>query len=166
MRHQAWPDSFGRDIRVRAQSPPLHLPSCGPDPPSLHARGWTEDLIRREETAGAVEIVDGRARRQAKGRIDYTLRIKINPETQRVGSTLDSIQDAPAQSSEVSHAPAPIRDRFPRGGNAIFRRSCRRLAPAWVTRATTSCDSTVRVSRGKDIYESAGEWLRGNQSSV
>ena len=27
--------------------------------PALHARGWTEDLIRREETAGAVEIVDG-----------------------------------------------------------------------------------------------------------
>ena len=24
--------------------------------PALHARGWTEDLIRREETAGAVEI--------------------------------------------------------------------------------------------------------------
>ena len=25
--------------------------------PALHARGWTEDLIRREETAGAVEVV-------------------------------------------------------------------------------------------------------------
>jgi hypothetical protein len=25
--------------------------------PALHARGWTEDLIRREETAGAVEIM-------------------------------------------------------------------------------------------------------------
>lgn len=30
--------------------------------PGLHACGWTEDLIRREETAGAVEIVDGRPR--------------------------------------------------------------------------------------------------------
>jgi len=28
--------------------------------PALHARGWTEDLIRREERAGAVEIVDDR----------------------------------------------------------------------------------------------------------
>ena len=27
--------------------------------PAIHARGWTEDLIRREETAGAIEIVDG-----------------------------------------------------------------------------------------------------------
>ena len=25
--------------------------------PTLHARGWTEDLIRREETAGAIELV-------------------------------------------------------------------------------------------------------------
>jgi len=27
--------------------------------PAIHARGWTEDLIRREETAGAIEIIDG-----------------------------------------------------------------------------------------------------------
>lgn len=42
--------------------------------PALHARGWTEDLIRREETAGAIEIVEGKASRKSKGRIDYTLR--------------------------------------------------------------------------------------------
>ena len=30
--------------------------------PALHARGWTEHLIRREESAGAVEIVDGQPR--------------------------------------------------------------------------------------------------------
>jgi type I restriction enzyme, R subunit len=41
--------------------------------PALHACGWTEDLIRREETAGAVEVVEGQARRRAKGRMDYTL---------------------------------------------------------------------------------------------
>ena len=34
--------------------------------PALHARGWTEDLIRREETAGAVDVLDGRARRRAR----------------------------------------------------------------------------------------------------
>jgi len=33
--------------------------------PALHARGWTEDLIRREETAGAVELV-GEERSQHK----------------------------------------------------------------------------------------------------
>ena len=41
--------------------------------PAIHARGWTEDLIRREETAGAVEIVDGKPRKRSKGRVDYTL---------------------------------------------------------------------------------------------
>lgn len=52
--------------------------------PALHARGWTEDLIRREETLGTVEIVDGQPRRQTHGRTDYTLRIKIAPDAQPV----------------------------------------------------------------------------------
>ena len=56
--------------------------------PALHARGWTEDLIRREETAGAIEIVDGRPRKQRKGRIDYLLRIKVNPSAQPVAVAL------------------------------------------------------------------------------
>jgi type I restriction enzyme, R subunit len=46
--------------------------------PAIHARGWTEDLICREESAGAVEIVDGKPRR-SKGRADYTLRITVSP---------------------------------------------------------------------------------------
>jgi type I restriction enzyme, R subunit len=25
--------------------------------PAIHARGWTEDLIRREETAGAIAVL-------------------------------------------------------------------------------------------------------------
>jgi type I restriction enzyme R subunit len=56
--------------------------------PAIHARGWTEDLIRREETAGAIEIVDGRPRKHAKGRVDYTLRIKVNIDTQPVAVAL------------------------------------------------------------------------------
>ncbi|QDV34095.1 DEAD/DEAH box helicase family protein [Tautonia plasticadhaerens] len=52
--------------------------------PALHARGWTEDLIRREETAGTIEIIDGRPRRRAKGRVDYTLRVKVAPDAQPV----------------------------------------------------------------------------------
>lgn len=52
--------------------------------PALHVRGWTEDLIRREETAGAIEIFDGRPRRRARGRVDYILRVKVNPDTQPV----------------------------------------------------------------------------------
>ena len=31
--------------------------------PSIHSRGWTEDLIRREETAGTIQIIDGKARK-------------------------------------------------------------------------------------------------------
>lgn len=56
--------------------------------PAIHARGWTEDLIRREETAGANEIIGGKARKQAKGRVDYTLRVKVNPDTQPVAVAL------------------------------------------------------------------------------
>jgi type I restriction enzyme R subunit len=48
--------------------------------PALHSRGWTEDLIRREETLGAVEIIDGRPRRSTIGRTDYTLRVKVDAD--------------------------------------------------------------------------------------
>lgn len=56
--------------------------------PAIHKRGWTEDLIKREETAGAIEIFEGRARRKAKGRIDYILRIRVNRDTQPVAVAL------------------------------------------------------------------------------
>src|SRR3990172_10449115 len=56
--------------------------------PAIHARGWTEDLIRREETAGAIEIIGGKPRKRAKGRVDYTLRIKVNLDTQPVAVAL------------------------------------------------------------------------------
>jgi type I restriction enzyme R subunit len=56
--------------------------------PSIHACGWTEDMIRREETAGAIDIQGGRARRRGRGRIDYTLRIRLNASTQPVAVAL------------------------------------------------------------------------------
>lgn len=56
--------------------------------PALHARGWTEDLIRREETAGAIEVVDGRPRRRARGRVDYVLRVRVNAASQAVAVAL------------------------------------------------------------------------------
>jgi type I restriction enzyme R subunit len=31
--------------------------------PAIHARGWTEELIRREETAGAIQRINGKSRR-------------------------------------------------------------------------------------------------------
>lgn len=56
--------------------------------PVLHTRGWTEDLIRREETAGAVEITENRARRRSHGRVDYTLRVKVTQDSQPVAIAL------------------------------------------------------------------------------
>ena len=56
--------------------------------PALHQQGWTEDLIRREESAGTVYIVGGRPRRQAKGRVDYTLRLPIETGSQPVAVAL------------------------------------------------------------------------------
>ena len=56
--------------------------------PAIHARGWSEDFICRETTLGAVEIVAGKGRRRAMGRTDYTLRIRVNSETQPVAVAL------------------------------------------------------------------------------
>ncbi|MCC7205490.1 MAG: DEAD/DEAH box helicase family protein [Phycisphaeraceae bacterium] len=56
--------------------------------PAIHKRGWTEDLIRREETAGTVEIINGKARRRSRGKIDYVLRVKVNVDTQPVAMAL------------------------------------------------------------------------------
>jgi len=56
--------------------------------PAMHKRGWTEDLIRREETAGTVEIINGKARRRSRGKIDYVLRVKVNVDTQPVALAL------------------------------------------------------------------------------
>ena len=56
--------------------------------PALHARGWTENLIRREETAGAIEIIGGTPRKQAKGRVDYALRVISSSGSQPVAVAL------------------------------------------------------------------------------
>ncbi len=56
--------------------------------PAIHKCGWTEDLIRWEETAGTVEIINGKARRRSLGKIDYVLRVKVNIDTQPVALAL------------------------------------------------------------------------------
>jgi type I restriction enzyme R subunit len=52
--------------------------------PALYRCGWTEDLIRREQTAGGIEIHDGQAHRRKKGRTDYLLRVRVNTNAQPV----------------------------------------------------------------------------------
>ena len=56
--------------------------------PAIYAKGWTEDFIRREETAGAIEIIEGKAIKKSKGRVDYTLRVKVNADSQPVAVAL------------------------------------------------------------------------------
>jgi type I restriction enzyme, R subunit len=38
--------------------------------PATHAHSLAEDLIRREQTAGAIETVDRKPCKRAKGRVD------------------------------------------------------------------------------------------------
>ena len=56
--------------------------------PKLHSRGWTEDYIKREETAGAISIIDGQTPTRNKGRVDYTLRLRVGTDTQPVAVAL------------------------------------------------------------------------------
>ncbi len=56
--------------------------------PAIHARGWTEEHIRREETSGAIEILRGVARKRPKGRTDYTLRVRVRSDAQPVALAL------------------------------------------------------------------------------
>ncbi|MBF6604849.1 MAG: DEAD/DEAH box helicase family protein [Chloroflexi bacterium] len=61
--------------------------------PAIHARGWTEDLIRREETLGTIEIVDGQPRRRTHGRTDYTMRVKATPTAHPVAVAILEAKD-------------------------------------------------------------------------
>lgn len=56
--------------------------------PAIHACGWTEESIRREETAGAIDILRGTARKRPKGRVDYTLRLRLRADAQPVAVAL------------------------------------------------------------------------------
>lgn len=75
--------------------------------PALHRLGWTEDLIRRELTAGTVEIIGGKARRRSRGKMDYVLRVKVNVDTQPVALALIE-----AKGREVAEALATLRQSF------------------------------------------------------
>ncbi len=68
--------------------------------PAIYARGWTEEHIRREETAGAIEIIDGKPRRRSKGRVDYTLRVKVSSGDQPVAL---GVIEAKAESLPPGH---------------------------------------------------------------
>ena len=56
--------------------------------PALLQNGWNDALIKREETAPTVDIIDGKAVRRKKGRTDYTLRIRLNETSQPIAIAL------------------------------------------------------------------------------
>ncbi len=56
--------------------------------PALRRKGWTEQHIRREVTAGGIDIIDGKAKRQDNSKADYTMRLRVNSETQPVAIAL------------------------------------------------------------------------------
>lgn len=68
--------------------------------PAIYKRDWTEDHIKREESAGTIEIVAGKAKRNAKGKVDYTLRLKIDSATQPVAV---AIIEAKAEGKHPGH---------------------------------------------------------------
>lgn len=52
--------------------------------PAIRLRGWTEEHLTREETAGA-NYIDAKGKaRKSKKRIDYVMRLKLSPDTQPV----------------------------------------------------------------------------------
>ena len=67
--------------------------------PALRHCGWTEDLVFREQTAGSI-VLDGKRPRRLAGRVDYLLRVRVNPGTQPVPLALI---EAKAESRPPSH---------------------------------------------------------------
>lgn len=67
--------------------------------PVLRQCGWTEDLVFREQTAGTI-VLDGKRARRLAGRVDYLLRVRVNPGTQPVPLALI---EAKAESRHPSH---------------------------------------------------------------
>ena len=82
--------------------------------PVLHGKGWTEDLIRREETEGEAQIIAGRARKSG-GRADYVLRVRVAPDAQPVAVALieaKAERHAPARGLEQAKAYAAAGKRL------------------------------------------------------
>lgn len=52
--------------------------------PAITAAGWSDEHIRREETAGRIAIIRGKGVRARSGRTDYTLRLVGEKGTQPV----------------------------------------------------------------------------------
>lgn len=56
--------------------------------PVLYSLGWTEENIKTEVTAGAIEIINGKPKKINQGRVDYTLRLCVAESAQPVAIAL------------------------------------------------------------------------------
>ncbi|MDZ7968921.1 MAG: DEAD/DEAH box helicase family protein [Nostoc sp. DedSLP03] len=54
--------------------------------PGLYSKGWTEDFIKREVTAGEIKIIEGVPRQKKNGRADIVLRLQPVPNKQLVNA--------------------------------------------------------------------------------
>ncbi|MBW4549171.1 MAG: DEAD/DEAH box helicase family protein [Symplocastrum torsivum CPER-KK1] len=84
--------------------------------PTLYQRGWTEELIKREENAGTIEIIDGEAHKQNRGRVDYTLRLQVSPDSQPVAVALI---EAKKEDLPANHGLEQVK-RYAKGLNVPF----------------------------------------------
>lgn len=56
--------------------------------PAIQAKGWTSGLVKREQSAGAIHIIDGQPIQRSSGRADYVLRVQVHQDTQPVAVAL------------------------------------------------------------------------------
>jgi type I restriction enzyme, R subunit len=68
--------------------------------PALKNRGWTEQHIRREESAGRIAIIGGKPVQARNGRTDYTLRIQVTKDAQPLAL---AIVEAKAEDKHPGH---------------------------------------------------------------
>lgn len=52
--------------------------------PAIQTKGWRGELVRREQSAGTIDIIDGQPRRRSHGRADILLRVQVHMDTQPV----------------------------------------------------------------------------------
>jgi len=56
--------------------------------PAIQQKGWTSGLVKREQSAGAIHIIDGQPVRRSAGRVDFLLRVQVHQDTQPVAVAL------------------------------------------------------------------------------
>ena len=79
--------------------------------PALHDRGWSEDHIRREQTPGEILSTSATSAAQSdKGRADYTLRLKVSPNSQPVAV---AVIEAKAENRHPAYGLQQAKDYVP-----------------------------------------------------